>query len=424
MKAGVAAMMIPAVILAGGCAALPAKADTKAEMSETQTETTSEHRETAEIRISQEDTTAVDPAELLPAETDAQDQLSLDAEQWNRVQEIMSTMTLHEKVCQMFFVNPEQLTGVGQVVSSGQTTRDAIAAYPVGGIMYSKPNLQSGDQVRSMIAGIQSYSRYGLFIAADEEGGIVNRLMSTLDTTWIDSMYNYKDQGTDRAYENACTIAADMAAYGFNLDFAPVADVWSNPENTVIGKRAYSDNYEQAAELVGTAADGFHAGGVLCTLKHFPGHGDTAEDSHYSSAYVKKSLEELKKEEFLPFESGISHGADFVMVGHLIVPDVDEVPATLSKTFIEDILRGELGFQGIVITDALQMSALAGNYSSEEIAVRAVQAGNDMLLEPADFKTSVQALEQAVVSGTITEKRIDQSVARILFCKIKAGIVQ
>jgi beta-N-acetylhexosaminidase len=424
MKAGVAAMMIPAVILAGGCAALPAKADTKAEMSETQTETTSEHRETAEILISQEDTTAVDPAELLPAETDAQDQLSPDAEQWNRVQEIMSTMTLHEKVCQMFFVNPEQLTGVGQVVSSGQTTRDAIAAYPVGGIMYSKPNLQSGDQVRSMIAGIQSYSRYGLFIAADEEGGIVNRLMSTLDTTWIDSMYNYKDQGTDRAYENARTIAADMAAYGFNLDFAPVADVWSNPENTVIGKRAYSDNYEQAAELVGTAADGFHAGGVLCTLKHFPGHGDTAEDSHYSSAYVKKSLEELEKEEFLPFESGISHGADFVMVGHLIVPDVDEAPATLSKTFIEDILRGELGFQGIVITDALQMSALAGNYSSEEIAVRAVQAGNDMLLEPADFKTSVQALEQAVVSGTITEERIDQSVARILSCKLKAGIVQ
>jgi beta-N-acetylhexosaminidase len=215
-----------------------------------------------------------------------------------------------------------------------------------------------------------------------------------------------------------------MAAYGFNLDFAPVADVWSNPENTVIGKRAYSDNYEQAAELVGTAADGFHAGGVLCTLKHFPGHGDTAEDSHYSSAYVKKSLEELEKEEFLPFESGISHGADFVMVGHLIVPDVDEAPATLSKTFIEDILRGELGFQGIVITDALQMSALAGNYSSEEIAVRAVQAGNDMLLEPADFKTSVQALEQAVVSGTITEERIDQSVARILSCKLKAGIVQ
>ena len=209
------------------------------------------------------------------------------------VDETLAGMTLHEKVCQMMFVTPEELTGEDGVTVAGDATRQALENYPVGGIVYFAKNLESQDQVKEMIDNSQKYSSIGLFVATDEEGGVVNRLMDTVGTTYIGSMYYYKDDGDETAYENAYTIANDMSALGFNLDFAPVADVWSNPDNTVIGERAYSDDYAQAAELVGNAVKGFNDGGVMCTLKHFPGHGDTAEDSHYSSAYVHRTKEEI-----------------------------------------------------------------------------------------------------------------------------------
>lgn len=339
------------------------------------------------------------------------------------VEDIIQGMTLHEKVCQMFFVKPEELTGVEQVVAAGEITANALKDYPVGGIIYSKPNMTGKSQLQQMIMNTQEYSQIGLFIAADEEGGIVNRLMNTVGTTYIDSMYTYKNQGTQVAYDNAGIIAGDMHALGFNLDFAPVADVWSNKNNTVIGQRAYSDDYGEAAELITHAVAGFHAGGVLCTLKHFPGHGDTSEDSHYSSAFVNKTKEQLMNEEFVPFKSGIEAGADFVMVGHLIVPDIDEQPATLSQQIIQGILREELGFDGVIITDSLSMSALAGNYSCEDIAVKAVEAGNDMLLEPENISVAVSAVKDAVERGDIYEERIDESVRRILNVKIANGLL-
>lgn len=186
-------------------------------------------------------------------------------------EDILAEMTLEEKIYQMFIVSPEQITGVNTVTAAGETTKLALQTYPVGGIMYSKPNMISQEQIKEVIDNSQSYSDINLFIAVDEEGGTVNRLMDTLGTTRIDSMYTYKNKGTKTARENARTIAKDMKSLGFNLDFAPVADVWTNPQNTVIGERAYSDDFKEAAELVNAAVEGFHEGGVLCTLKHFPG---------------------------------------------------------------------------------------------------------------------------------------------------------
>lgn len=340
------------------------------------------------------------------------------------VEETLAGMSLYDKICQMMFVTPESITGMEIVTAAGETTKASLEKYPVGGIMYSAQNLESSQQVTEMIANSQEYSDIDLFIAADEEGGIVNRLMRTLGTTYIDSMYNYRNDGTETAYNNAYTIASDMSSYGFNLDFAPVADVWSNPDNTVIGERAYSDDFSQAAELVGSAVKGFEAGGVLCTLKHFPGHGDTAQDSHYSSAYVTKTKDEIMSEEMLPFEAGIEAGADFVMVGHLIVPDIDELPATLSYKIGTEMLRDEIGFEGVVITDSLNMEAISDNYTAGDAAVMAVQAGMDMLLDSADIDAAIAALENAVESGEITEDRIDQSVRRILTAKEKAGLLK
>lgn len=338
--------------------------------------------------------------------------------------ETLAGMTLHEKVCQMMFVTPEELTGEDGVTVAGDATRQALENYPVGGIVYFAKNLESQDQVKEMIDNSQKYSSIGLFVATDEEGGVVNRLMDTVGTTYIGSMYYYKDDGDETAYENAYTIANDMSALGFNLDFAPVADVWSNPDNTVIGERAYSDDYAQAAELVGNAVKGFNDGGVMCTLKHFPGHGDTAEDSHYSSAYVHRTKEEIMADEMQPFRSGIEAGAEFVMVGHLIVPDIDEVPATLSYKIATGILRDELKFEGVAITDSFEMESIADNYSVDDAVVMSVKAGMDMILQPKDMASAVNSIEQAVADGELSEDRIDESVRRILTLKESRGLLK
>lgn len=340
------------------------------------------------------------------------------------VDKTMAEMSLHDKVCQMMFVTPEGLTGTDDVMVAGDATKQALQAYPVGGIIYFANNFDNVDQTRDMISNTQSYSKIGLFIATDEEGGRVNRIMDTLGTTYIGPMYDYKDDGPDAAFENAKTIASDMSALGFNLDFAPVADVWSNPDNTVIGDRAYSDDYAQAAELVGSAVKGFQDGGVICTLKHFPGHGDTAEDSHYSSAYVNRTKAQIMADEMQPFRTGIDAGAELVMVGHLIVPDIDELPSTLSYKIATEMLRGDLEFDGVAITDSMEMESIADNYGVADSAVMAVQAGMDMLLQPADLAAAVNAIVTAVQNGDITEPHIDESVRRILTLKAERGLLE
>lgn len=329
---------------------------------------------------------------------------------------LLADMTLREKVCQMIFVAPSALEpSTYRTVEPGMEA--ALDAYPVGGIFLNATNMTSQEQVAALIADLQSFSDIPLLVTCDEEGGTVGRLMSTVGTTYVGPMLNYKDEGADTAFRNAETIAGDMSALGFNLDLAPVADVWSNPSNTVIGSRAYSDDFEQAAGLIAAAVEGFHSGGVACTLKHFPGHGDTSEDSHYGSAYVYKTLDELCGHELLPFQAGIDAGADAVMVGHLIVTDVEDEPALFSYTLLTELLRGEMGFDGVIMTDALEMQALSDHYGTGEIAVRAVSAGVDMLLCPTSLDTAVNALVRAVESGEISEARIDESVLRILTLK-------
>lgn len=340
-----------------------------------------------------------------------------------RAEELLSGMTLREKLCQLMIVRPEVLTGESPVTAAGETTRLALETYPVGGLIYSVDNLVTQEQTREMITNTQSYSKLPLFISADEEGGNVGRLMYKLGTTWVNSMYSYKDQGADTAYSNAKTIGTDMVSCLFNTDFAPVADVWTNPDNTVIGDRAYSDDFEQAAELVASAVRGFTDAGVICCLKHFPGHGDTSTDTHEGAAVVSKSLDELRAGEFLPFVSGIEAGADMVMIGHITVTSVDPEPATISKAIITDVLRGELGWDGVVISDSLDMGALAG-YDNGEVCVKFLEAGGDILLGIPDIETALTALEAAVTDGRLTESRIDESVQRALELKISHGIIE
>ena len=340
-----------------------------------------------------------------------------------RAEELLAGMSLREKLCQLMIVRSEVLTGESPVTAAGETTRLALEQYPVGGLIYSVDNLVTQEQTREMIENTQSYSKIPLIISADEEGGNVGRLMYKLGTTFIHSMYSYKDMGEDTAYQNALTIGTDMVSCLFNTDFAPVADVWTNPANTVIGDRAYSDEFGQASELVAAAVRGFTESGVICCVKHFPGHGDTSTDTHEGAAVVDKSLEELRAGEFLPFEAGIEAGVDMVMVGHITVTAVDDEPATISHEVITGLLREELGWDGVVVTDSLDMGALAG-YEIGEVCVKYLKAGGDIMLGIPDLAAALTALETAVTEGRLTEQRIDESALRVLMLKLSHGIAE
>lgn len=335
----------------------------------------------------------------------------------------LEKMTLREKACQMFMVQPSSMPGNTDVTEAGEATQRALEQYPVGGFFYNTVNMHSEEQLRGMLESAQSYSDIPLLLTCDEEGGRVARLMRAVGTTKIGAMLSYKDQGTEKARENAQTIAQDMRGCGFNMDLAPVADVWSNPANTVIGDRAYSDDFAQAAELVAAAVQGFHDGGVACTLKHFPGHGDTVADSHYGAAYVYKDLDTLRREELLPFQAGIDAGADIVMMAHITVPEVDDKPALLSYRLATELLREEMGFDGVVMTDSLEMQAVSAYYSETQAIVGAVQAGVDLLLCPTDLDAGIEALLAALEDGSLSEARIDESVLRILQLKEKLGLL-
>ena len=322
----------------------------------------------------------------------------------------------------MVVLRPANLQG-GNNLAVNEAMEEDLLARPAGGFYLDAENMRSADQLRAFTRDLAAGMAIPPLILCDEEGGVVDRLGNTVGSLKLRSMYHYKDQGEEKARENGELLARELREFGFNADLAPVADVWSNPANTVIRYRAYSDDFSQAARLVAAAVEGFHSGGVLCTLKHFPGHGDTQADSHYGAVYVTRSLEELRERELLPFRAGIEAGADMVMIGHLIVSSVDEEPALFSYALVTELLREELGFQGVVITDALQMGAL-GSYTDGETAVKAVLAGVDLLLCPRDPEAAVDALEAAAEEGILTEERIRESVLRILRMKLEMARLQ
>lgn len=340
-------------------------------------------------------------------------------------QTLLDGMTTQEKICQLLIVHPEALTGGSAVTGMTDELAAALRAYPVGGLLLSAGNMTSGEQLAALTAALSNGCKTAPLISVDEEGGRVARLMNTVGTTKLGSMYSYRAQGTQGAHDNAQTIARDIAAYGFNTDFAPVADVWTNKRSSAIGDRAYSDDYDEAAELVAAAVKGFHDRGVICCLKHFPGHGSTEADSHLGTSVTDRTLDELREAELLPFRAGIEAGAGMIMVSHMSAPAVtgDNTPCDLSPAVVTDLLRTELGYNGVVITDAHNMGAITANYTPGEAALLAIEAGCDLILMPDDLDAALQALRDAAADGTLTEARIDESVLRILTLKAKAGLL-
>lgn len=338
-------------------------------------------------------------------------------------QTLLDSMTTREKICQLLIMQPQFLPGAqGDVQALTPALEQTLREYPVGGVLLSLENMVNAKQLKALTASFQQNAKIPMILCLDEEGGSISRLALKVGTTKLENMFAYRSKGPDVARQNARSLGADLAAFGFNTDLAPVADVWSNPENQVIGERAYSDDFTVAGELVAAAVQGFHDSGTICCLKHFPGHGSTRTDSHEEAAYVDASLEALRGHEFLPFQSGIEAGADMVMVGHLTVPGIDSVPATFSKRIVTDLLRGELGFSGVVITDGLEMAA-AGKQSDGRKALRALEAGCDLLLGLYDVPAAVRALEDALQTGDLTPEALDAHVLRVLALKARYGLI-
>lgn len=341
----------------------------------------------------------------------------------------LTEMTLREKVGQLFWVRPEALDFSlnPEKKKLTQTMRQNLEQYPVGGIVVFKGNIQDESQLSSLIADFQSASKIPMIVAVDEEGGSVARLANH-EAFSLPKYKSARDIGAtgdpEQARQMGRTIGSYLRAYGFNLDFAPVADVDSNPANPVIGRRAYSTDAQQAAQMVAAAVEGFHDAGMLCTVKHFPGHGDTGQDSHYGTATSYKTWEEMKATEMLPFEAGIAAGVDVVMTAHITTPNAtaDGLPASLSYTMITERLRGELGFQGVIVTDALGMNAIKKYFAPAESAVAALCAGVDVLLMPSDLRAAFDGVVRAVEDGTLSEERLNESVRRILTLKQKTGL--
>ncbi len=345
-------------------------------------------------------------------------------EPYSRSKEILDQMTLTEKVFQMFFVTPEQLTGVQPVTVAGETTRKAITNQPVGGLLYGEDNLVSDYQVRTMLENTAEYAEITPFFAVAEEGGTYAPMAKKLNTVSFDTMYSYRNEGKEKAYEIGASIARDMKQFGFNQNFAPVADVRTNINNTMIAERAFSTDSNTAAEMVAEAVRGMHDNGIIATLKYFPGYGDADNDANYTRVYSEKSLDQLRSCEFIPFKSGIEAGADFVMCANINLPKLDsEYPASMSHKIVTEILKDELGFEGVIITDALNMDAVRSYYTSADAAVKCIEAGCDMLLSPDTFSEAVSAVISAVQNGEISEETIDKSVRKILDLKLKYGII-
>jgi len=354
----------------------------------------------------------------------------------DRAEEILSQLSLEAKVGQMFFVDTSALASGTRAVTSAtvQSTgseksidfaqTDALQAYKPGGVVFFSGNVESAAQVSSYINALQASSELPLFIAADQEGGSVDRLSSIGVFDAGDMSKLGREGDTHKAELYGWYVGSDMASLGFNVNFAPVCDL--NSYSSVTAVRSFSADAGVAGDMAAAFVRGLARGGVAATLKHFPGHGETSADSHDGLPVAASTEEEITSRALLPFEKAIEAGAPFVMAGHISFPNIDASgrPASMSAAILTGILREEMGYEGIIITDALDMGAILENYTARETVKYCVEAGVDMLLMPQEYYTAYDALLEMAKSGEVSEARIDASVLRILREKLRLGLIR
>lgn len=381
-------------------------------------------------------------ASAIPAVKPAEDEIrerSVDA--WTDA--LLSRMTLEQKVGQLFVASvwgksADEVHTMNRATYGVDTPGEVVRQYQVGGIIYfnnsGTDNVDSPVQLAKFSNGMQraaidSGARLPLVVAIDQEGGNVTRVEAPA-TEYPASMAI----GAGRNAADARTLASingrELRAMGVNQNFAPVADVNSNPLNPVIGARSFSADPVLTSEMVTAAVRGYQAGGrpfatVSSSAKHFPGHGDAATDSHTGLPIINRSAEEWKAVDLPPFRAAIAAGIDSIMTAHIQFPSLDpsRVPATVSKPIMTDLLREEMGYEGVIVSDSLGMQGIREMFTDAEIPVLAIEAGVDQLLMPPDLRLAMDSVLAAVRSGGLTVERIEDSVRRIVALKAKRGIL-
>lgn len=348
-----------------------------------------------------------------------------------KAERILQEMTLREKVGQLLIVRPDALdpeqvqhTSAEGVTALSASMVEILHQYPVGGVVIFGKNITDETQLVELIDDLQEASTVPLFLAVDEEGGSVARLgnHAAFDVPHYQSAAAVGASGDSAdAREMGMEIGSYLQRYHFNMDFAPVADVNTNPDTPVIGNRAFSSEPDLAAEMARAMADGLQEAHIIPVFKHFPGHGDTAQDSHSTLAVSNKTWAELESCEWLPYQRLTQK--DCVMVGHIALPNVTgtQTLASLSEEIVSGILRGALGFDGVILTDSLEMGAICKQYTPAEAAVLAIEAGCDLILGPEDLREAFAGVLDAVETGRIGEARLEESVLRILNLKEAYG---
>ena len=332
------------------------------------------------------------------------------------IQQKLDNMTLDEKIGQMITIGIDGY-------SVDDTAKQLITDKKVGGVILFKDNISDSNQLLQLIndiKGINSTNKIPIFISVDQEGGRVNRLPSEIKSLPSNEVVGNKNDNK-LAYDIGKNIGYTLGSFGFNMDFAPVLDVNSNPNNTVIGDRSFSNDKDKVASLGASEINGFKDSNIISVAKHFPGHGDTATDSHYALPIINKTLDELKSVEFVPFKKAIEEKVPAIMVSHILMPQIDaNNPASMSKTIITDILRKDLKFDGLIVTDDMTMGAVTNDLDITTACINAINAGADLLLVCHGYDNEINvinAIKDSINNEIISIDTINKSVYRILSLK-------
>lgn len=337
------------------------------------------------------------------------------------LKEQIKEMTLDEKIGQMLMVGVDGYT-------LDNNSRKMIEEYKVGGFIILGQNVQSTNQLLNLVNALKAANlknKIPLFVSVDEEGGRVDRMPRELKRYPTNREVG-QINNSNLSYNIGNVMAEELRSFGFNMNFAPVLDINSNPNNSVIGDRSFGSTSKIVSKLGVETMKGLQSGNVISVIKHFLGHGDTSVDSHIELPTVPHDLNRLRNFELIPFNEAIKNKADAVMVAHILLSKIDSTnPASFSKAVINDILRNQLNFNGVVITDDMAMGAIVKNYNIGEASVKSVVAGSDIILVSHNYEnevTVISSLKKAVENGIITKERIDESVYRILKLKQKYGL--
>jgi len=356
-------------------------------------------------------------------------------ERYALIQKALAQLTLEEKIGQMMMPDFRRAQGKnGTALSPG--IAETIQQHHIGGVILFRENVGTTEQtIRLVHEYQQAAQKYGLLVAIDQEGGVVSRLQSGTDLPGNMALGAARSRAL--AWRAGDVIGSELASLGINTNFAPDLDVNNNPDNPVIGVRSFGEDPQLVGDLGVAYMRGLQHNGIIATVKHFPGHGDTAVDSHLGLPQVPYGLERLANLELIPFRQAIAAGADAIMTAHVTYPKLEAatvpsqkdgsniaLPATLSPVIISGLIREKLGFDGVIFTDAMNMQAISDHFGQTDAAIRAIQAGVDIVLMPLELEQVIQGVADAVRQGEIPEARIDQSLRRILTLKIKRGILK